>query len=96
MSDKETTVNDWLMDAKALKPGDQLNIYLGRHVGASPTFPDMRAALYTQFGKDTPIRIFKHGQRICIFIHSNDADRLSFDKCNTSHERTDIENEFHN
>ncbi len=79
---KETSINDWLLDAKSLTPGDELNIHLNKHRGPPPTFADMRAALYAQFGADTPIRIWKHGEHICIFIHRYDEDRKRFDQRN--------------
>lgn len=82
MSSKTTTLSDWLIDAKQLGPGDQLNIYLWDHQGPPPAFADMRVALHAQYGADTPIRIWKHGARICVFIHSNAVDRERFDERN--------------
>lgn len=82
MTSKMTTVSDWLVDAEKLRPGDQLSIYLSDHKGPPPTQAKMQAALYAQFGKDTPIRIHKHGQHICIFIHLHAEDRERFDHRN--------------
>lgn len=84
MTSKITTISDWLVDAESLTPDDQLNIYLWDHKGPPPTWPDMRAALYAQFGKDTSIRVWKHGQRICIFIHADEESRERFDRRSAS------------
>lgn len=60
----------------------------------------MRAALYAQYGVETPIRIWKHGERICIFIHSDEDARQRFDHRNVrkviryGKKRTEIENGF--
>lgn len=100
MSSKITTISDWLIDAKQLEPGDQLNIYLWDHKGPPPTWADMRAALYAQFGEDTPIRVYKHGQRISIFVHADEEMRRRFDARNArsvfrrGQRRTEIENGF--
>jgi hypothetical protein len=100
VSSKTTTISDWLLDAKDLKPGDQINIYLDSHGAPAPSFPDMRAALHKQFGEDTLIRIYKHGRRICIFIHPDDESRERFDQRNVhlvirhGGKRTEIENGF--
>lgn len=82
MASKLTTIADWLVDAKDLEPGDHLELLLWNHQGPAPTFADMRAALHAQFGEDTSIRIYKHGQRICIFIHPDDKSRELFDQRN--------------
>lgn len=95
-----TSVAHWLVDAQDLKPGEQMNIYLWDHPGPPPSYQDMRAALYAQFGKDTPIRIWKHGQRICIFIHVDEDSRARFDRrsspvvIKSGGRRTEIENGF--
>lgn len=100
MSSKVTTISDWLVDAESLAPGDQLNIYLWDHKGPPPSWPDMRAALYAQFGNDTPIRVWKHGERICIFIHADEESRNRFDHrsapmvIKTGSKRVEIENGF--
>lgn len=100
MTSKITTISDWLVDAESLTPGDQLNIYLGDHKGPPPAWPDMRAALYAQFGKDTPIRVHKHGQCISIFIHPDEESRERFDRRNArivirnGIDRLEIENGF--
>lgn len=100
MGSKVTTIADWLLDAKDLAPGDQLNIYLWDHKGPPPTWSDLRAALYAQYGQDTLIRVWKHGQRICIFIHVDDESRKRFDQrsgrivINSGGKRTEIENGF--
>lgn len=78
-SSKRTTVSRWLLDAKDLKPADRLDIYLSDNQGPAPTFPNMRAALYAQYGEDTPIRIYKHGDHIGIFISSSPEERERFD-----------------
>ena len=83
MNNKTTTISDWLMDAKQLQPGDTLDLFLGHESGPPPVYADMRAALYAQFGTDTHIRIWKHGQRISIFIHADEKDRKLFDLRNT-------------
>lgn len=79
MSSKTTTISDWLVAAGQLQPGDQLNLYL-RGDQPPPSFQDMRAALHAQYGADTLIRIWKHGQRICIFIHTDADARQQFDR----------------
>lgn len=97
MSSKITTISHWLVDAQELSPGDQLDIYLRDHKGPPPTWPDMRAALYAQFGEDTPIRVYKHGQRISIFIHPDEESRQHFDRRSARmviNTRTEIENGF--
>ena len=100
MSSKTTTISDWLLEAKHLQPGDDLNIYL-RGDQPPPSFQDMRAALYAQYGADTLIRIWKHGHRICVFIHAVDDERQQFDRCNARYvtqdkgrKRIEIENGF--
>lgn len=83
MTAKTTTISNWLVDAAQLQPGDQLNIYLGKEKGPPPpAFSDMRAALHAQYGGDTLIRIWKHGERICIFIHADEDARNRFDHRN--------------
>jgi hypothetical protein len=100
MINKTTTVGDWLMDARQLQPGDQLNIYLWAEKVPSPSLLDMRAALYAQYGSDTLIRIWKHGQRICIFVHADEDSRQRFDERNAPRvykiggKRIEIENGF--
>lgn len=80
MTSKTTTIEHWLLEAADLTPGDTLNIYLWDYKGPPPSYPDMRAALYAQYGENTPIRIWKHGERICVFIHKAPEDRARFDR----------------
>lgn len=97
MSDT-TTIHDWLVDAERLQAGDRLNIYLGEI--QPPSLAEMRDALHAQYGKDTLIRIWKHGRRICIFIHPDEDARQRFDHRNAPHvirhsgKRVEVENGF--
>lgn len=103
MSSKTTTISDWLVDAAQLQPGEHLTIHLGyEDTGVPPpSYQDMRAALYAQYGADTLIRIYKHGPRITIFIHADEESRSRFDyrsKASVMRDskgvRTEIENGF--
>lgn len=79
MGSKTTTVSDWLADATRLQAGDRLEIWLPDHQGPPPTFADMQAALHAQLGADTLVRIYKHGQRVTVFVHPEAESRERFD-----------------
>lgn len=70
-----STRQDWLLDAGRLEAGDRVEVFPKEDL----TTEAAQAAVDAQYGKDTLIRCWVHGNRFTAFIHPDDESRKRFD-----------------
>ncbi len=75
MAEIFSTRENWLLDAAKLQPGDTITLYPAGDLSAR----DAQAAIRAQYGADTLIRCWVHGNRFSCFIHADLDSRQHFD-----------------